>query len=162
MHMRDQAERHFAVTLTHLERFRFSSQAHEDRVTHGAPYVSDEPDPIGDASGPSTPALLASAVGHCLSASLYEMFRHAGIKVLSYETEATAVVALNDEGFTRIKRIDVCLKPVLAQESRNIQRCIDVFERYCTVCQSVRPAFPVDVKVEYRVIAQAVTTAVEA
>lgn len=161
MHMRDQDERHFAVTLTHLERFRFSSQSHEDGVLHGAPYISDEPDPIGDASGPSTPALLASAVGHCLSASLYEMFRHAGLKVLSYQTDATAVVALNAESLPRIRRIEVCLKPELAQASPNIQRCIDAFERYCTVCQSVRPAFPVVVKVDYRIISQS-TASVEA
>jgi uncharacterized OsmC-like protein len=159
MHMRDQEERHFAVSLTHLERFQFSSQAHEGGVPHGAPYRSDEPDPVGDASGPSTPALLASAVGHCLSASLYEMFRHAGLKVLSFETEAFSVVALNAEGFPRIKRIEVCLKPELAKASPNIERCIEVFERYCTVCQSVRPAFPVDVRVEYRVSIEAPTQA---
>lgn len=151
MHMRGQAERRFTVTLTHVVRFQFSSQAHEDGVLYGAPYLSDEPDPIGDCSGPPTPALLASAIGHCLSASLYEMFRHAGIGVLSYRTEAVAVVAPNAERLPRIKRVEVRLQPELDRESRNIQRCIDTFERHCTVCQSVRAAFPVDVTVDYRV-----------
>lgn len=159
MHMRGQDERFFSVTLRHTEKFRFVSQAHEEGVPHGAPYASDEPDPIGGNSGPSTPALLASAVGHCLSASLVETLRHAGIQVISLTTEATSVVAPNDEGNPRIRRIDVQIRPVVDKESRNIQRCIDVFENYCTVCQSIRSAVPVDVKVEWKVAEQLSETA---
>ena len=40
-----------------------------------------------------------------------------------------------------------------------ILEAIEVFERYCTVCQSVRPAFPVDVRVDYRVSTEAPTKA---
>lgn len=159
MHMRGQEERLFSVTLRHTEKFQFVSQAHEQGVLHGAPYPSDEPDPIGDNSGPSTPALLASAVGHCLSASLVETLRHAGIQVISLTTEATAVVAPNAEGNPRIRRIDVQIRPVVDKESRNVQRCIDVFENYCTVCQSIRNAVPVEVKVEWKAAEQPSVTA---
>lgn len=149
MHMRNQAERHFGARLEFVEKFQFRSQAFEGDVLHGAPVITDEPDPVGTNAGPSTPSMLAMAVGHCLSASLVETLRHAGLHVRSLTTEAIAVVHPNAEGNPRIKEIRVTIRPVLEKPSRNIQRCIDVFENYCTVCQSVRPAIPVHVDVPY-------------
>jgi uncharacterized OsmC-like protein len=149
MHMRNQAERHFGVHIDFVEGFKFRSQAFEGELEHGAPVLTDEPDPVGSNAGPSTPAMLAMAVGHCLSASLVETLRHAGIHVKELRTEAVSVVAPNDEGLPRIKQINVSIRPVVDKESGNIKRCIDVFEKYCTVCQSIRPAIPVHVEVPY-------------
>jgi len=149
MHMRNQAERHFGVHIDFVEGFKFRSQAFEGELHHGAPVWTDDPDPVGSQAGPSTPAMLAMAVGHCLSASLVETLRHAGIHVKELRTEAISVVAPNDEGLPRIKQINVSIRPVVDKESGNIKRCIDVFEKYCTVCQSIRPAIPVHVEVPY-------------
>jgi len=149
MHMRNQTERHFGVHIDFVEGFKFSSQAFEGELLHGAPVLTDEPDPVGSNVGPSTPAMLAMAVGHCLSASLVETLRHAGIHVKELRTEAISVVAPNEEGLPRIKQINVSIRPVVDKESGNIKRCIDVFEKYCTVCQSIRPAIPVHVEVPY-------------
>jgi uncharacterized OsmC-like protein len=149
MHMRNQTERHFGVHIDFVEGFKFSSQAFEGELLHGAPVLTDEPDPVGSNAGPSTPAMLAMAVGHCLSASLVETLRHAGIHVKELRTEAISVVAPNEEGLPRIKQINVSIRPVVDKESGNIKRCIDVFEKYCTVCQSIRPAIPVHVEVPY-------------
>jgi uncharacterized OsmC-like protein len=149
MHMRNQAERHFGAHIEFVEGFKFKSQAYEGDVAHGAPVLTDEPDPVGSNAGPSTPSMLAMAVGHCLSASLVETLRHAGIYVKALTTEAIAVVTPNAEGNPRIKQINVTIRPVLDKASGNIQRCIDVFENYCTVCQSIRPAIPVHVDVPY-------------
>ena len=155
MHMRNQAERHFGVDIEFLEGFKFKSQAFEGSTKHGAPVITDEPDPVGSNAGPSTPSMLAMAVGHCLSASLVETLRHAGIRVLSLSTQAVAVVTPNEDGNPRIKQINVTISPVLDKASGNIARCIAVFENYCTVCQSIRPAIPVHVDVPY-VVQQAV------
>jgi uncharacterized OsmC-like protein len=149
MHMRNQAERHFGVNIEFIEGFKFKSQAFEGDVQHGAAVITDEPDPVGSNAGPSTPAMLAMSVGHCLSASLVETLRHAGIHVVSLTTEAISVVAPNEQGLPRIKKINVVIRPVLPKASPNIKRCIDVFENYCTVCQSIRPAIPVRVEVPY-------------
>ena len=154
MHMRNQSERHFGARVEFVEGFKFRSQAFEGDALHGAPVVTDEPDPVGSNAGPSTPSMLAMAVGNCLSASLVETLRHAGIHVQSLTTEAIAVVTPNAEGNPRIQQITVTISPVLDKASRNIDRCIAVFENYCTVCQSIRPAIPVRVSVPY-VIRQA-------
>jgi uncharacterized OsmC-like protein len=157
MHMRGQDERHFGVRLRLLENFQFESQAYEGERLHGVPFRSDEPDPIGDAAGPSTPALLASAVGHCLTASLVEICRHAAFRLASVETDAVAVVAPNAEGLPRIKRIEVTITPTLTSRASDtmLKRCEGSFRRYCTVCSSLEPAFPVNVSVDWRLHADA-------
>jgi organic hydroperoxide reductase OsmC/OhrA len=150
MHMRNQKERRFQVNLKHQTGFRFVSQASEDGRLHGDPYVSDEPDPIGDASGPSTPALLASAIGHCLSASLLEALRHSHVEVLSFETEAVAVVKPNAEGLPRIDRVDVRLRPMVKDQSGRAEQCAKIFEKHCTVCSSLRKALDIRVSVDWQ------------
>lgn len=147
--MRGQSERRFGVHLTHLERYRFESQAAEDGRPHGATFTSDEPDPVGDASAPATPALLAAALGHCLSASLMETMRHAHLPVVGFEADAVAVVAPNDEGLPRVDRVDVVLRPQLSSPSARQERSADVFEKHCTVTSSVRTGIQVNVEVDW-------------
>ena len=150
MDMRGQDERHFAVKLTHLDGYRFSSQASEDGRAHGAPFVSDEPDPVGEASAPATPALLGAALGHCLSAALLEALRKARLPVLGEETEAVVVVRPNAEGLPRIDHVDVVIRPLLAAPETRMQRCADVFEKHCTVTSSVKDGLDVRVSVDFR------------
>jgi organic hydroperoxide reductase OsmC/OhrA len=149
--MRDQPERRFAVRLQHEGRYRFKSQASEDGVLHGPAFPSDEPDPVGENSGPSTPALLATALGHCLSASLLEALRHSHLEVMGCETDAVAIVIPNREGNPRIDHVDVTIRPRLRESSPRMQRCADVFENHCTVTQSVRQGVDVRVRVDYQV-----------
>ena len=151
MHMRGQQERHFVVKMTHQKNYQYLSQASEDGRLHGKPYLSDEPDPVGDAAGPSTPALLGSALGHCLSASLLEALKHSHVEVLGCETEAVAVVKPNSEGKPRIDHVDVTLRPHIAQSSPRVQRCEETFENYCTVTQSVKSGVEVRVKVDWQI-----------
>jgi uncharacterized OsmC-like protein len=152
MDMRGQEQRHFRVDLEHTGGYQFTSQAHEDDRRHGEPYVSDEPDPVGAASGPATPALLGSAIAHCLSASLLETLRHAHIPVQDFRAEVDAVVAPNEAGLPRIERVDVVLRPVLVTSSPRSRRCEEVFENHCTVTASVTQGIPVNVSVEWDVL----------
>lgn len=147
--MRGQAERNFTVTLHHEGGYRFVSQATENGRKHGDAFASDEPDPVGDASAPATPALLGAAVGHCLSASLLETMRHAHLPVTDLHTDVDAVVALGPEGLPRIHHIDVVLRPVLREPTARARRCEEVFERNCTVSSSVRQGIDVRVRVDW-------------
>jgi len=149
MDMRNQDHRHFRVDLYRTAGYRFVSQASEDGRPHGEPYPSDEPDPIGEASAPATPALLGSAIGHCLSASLVETLRHAHLPLEDFRTEVTAVVAPNDEGLPRISHVDVVLRPTLRERSGRTRRCAEVFEQHCTVTSSVRDGIDVRVRVDW-------------
>jgi organic hydroperoxide reductase OsmC/OhrA len=150
MDMRGQDHRNFSVSLRHTDGYRFVSQASEDGRYHGGPFSSDEPDPVGDASAPATPALLGAAVGHCLSASLLETLRHAHLPVHDLQTEVTAVVTPNQAGLPRIDHVDVVLRPVLSEPSGRTRRCAEVFERHCTVTSSVRDGIDIRVKVDWQ------------
>lgn len=152
MDMRGQEERHFVVHLEHQGDFRFLSQASEDERLHGSPFPSDEPDPIGAASAPSTPAMLGAALGHCLSASLVELLRRAHVELSGCGTEAVAVVAPNDEGLPRIKRVDVTISPRVADGASRTERCEELFQRYCTVTSSVKEGIDVNVRVRWEAL----------
>lgn len=152
MEMRGQLERRFDISMKHFDGFRFITQASEDGLPHGLPFPSDEPDPVGRNSGPATPALLATAVAHCLSASLLETSKKARLKIVGIETEATAVVMPNREGNPRIKRVEVKLFPVLTEDNPRRQRCEDVFQNYCTVSTSLKAAIDINVSVEWRIV----------
>ena len=151
MNMRNQKERRFSVNLAHQKNYEFLSQASEEGRMHGKPYVSDEPDPVGDNAGPSTPALLATALGHCLSASLLEVLRHSHINVLGCATEAVAVVKPNSEGNPRIDYVEVKVRPRLEGRNPRMNHCAEIFEKYCTVTSSVKRGIDVRVHVEWEI-----------
>lgn len=149
MDLRNQECREFHLDIEHVDGFRFVSQASEDGKPHGAHFYSDEPDPVGEASAPATPALLGAAVGHCLSASLLEALRHAHLDVRSFSTHVVSVVRADPQGLPRIDHVDVVIKPVLASFGARAQRCEEVFERYCTVSSSVRQGVDIRVRVDW-------------
>ncbi len=149
MDLRNQEKREFRVDLQHVDGYLFASQAAEDGTQHGAVFYSDEPDPVGAASAPATPALLGAAIGHCLSASLLETLRHSHLPVESLSTQVVSVVAPNSEGLPRIDHVDVVIKPVLAVYGPRTRRCEEVFERHCTVTSSVRQGVDIRVRVDW-------------
>lgn len=150
MDMRGQETRHFVVEMRHTDGFRFVSQAREGERRHGELFASDEPDPVGAASAPATPALLGAAIAHCLSASLLETLRHAHLPVHDFRSDVTAVVAPNPEGLPRIDHVDVVLRPTLAEPAGRTRRCEEVFEKHCTVTSSVRDGVDVRVRVDWQ------------
>jgi hypothetical protein len=149
MDLRNQESREFRLDLEHVGGYRFVSRASEDGAPHGEAFDSDEPDPVGAASAPATPALLGAAVGHCLSASLLEALRHAHLEVLGLTTEVVSVVRANADGLPRIDHVDVVIKPVLAAYAPRVRRCEEVFERHCTVTSSVREGVDIRVRVDW-------------
>jgi uncharacterized OsmC-like protein len=159
MDMRGADRREFHVDLRHTGGYQFTSQASEGGKPHGEEYVSDEPDPVGSASGPATPALLGSAIAHCLSASLLEALRHAHIPVEDFHTEVNAVVQPNEAGLPRIHHVDVVLRPFLREAAARTKRCEEVFEKHCTVTSSVKQGIAVNVSVDWVYLDSAVQSA---
>jgi uncharacterized OsmC-like protein len=149
MDLRNQESREFRMDLEHVGNYRFACRASEEGTPHGVAFNSDEPDPVGDASAPATPALLGAAVGHCLSASLLEALRHAHLEVTGMTTHVVSVVKANAEGLPRIDHVEVVIKPVLAEAAPRMRRCEEVFEKHCTVTSSVREGVDIRVRVDW-------------
>lgn len=113
-----------------------------------APLVVDEPAPLGAGSGPNPSRLLGTALGSCLGASLLFCLRKARIDVQGLRTTVEGELGRNARGRLRIRRMSVRLEPVIpvAQHDR-ITRCTEIFEDFCVVTASVRPAIELEVEV---------------
>lgn len=108
----------------------------------------DEIKPIGESTGPNPTRLLSAAVGHCLSSSLLFCLRKARVKVKDLETQVKANVVRNEEGYLRVKSLDVQIRLDVNEDDKSrVNRCLGIFENYCIVTQSVRQGLDVKVTV---------------
>jgi organic hydroperoxide reductase OsmC/OhrA len=113
------------------------------------PWVMDEPPPLGTGAGPSPSRLLVAAVANCLSSSALFCLRKARIDVRGMRTRAHATTARNESGRLRIAAITVVVQPVVAEEDvSRIARCLELFEDFCVVSQSVRAGIDISVSVD--------------
>jgi organic hydroperoxide reductase OsmC/OhrA len=113
------------------------------------PLLVDEPEPIGDGAGPGATRLLAAAVGNCLSASLLYCLRRARIDVEAMRTSVSASIERNEKGRLRINDMRVRIEPTVpADQQPRMRRCLELFEDFCVVTQSVREGLDVTVDVE--------------
>lgn len=142
--MKDRAQ----VRLTRERDFRFRVRFGGE----GAPaIVTDESPPLGDGAGPDPAALLAAAVGNCLASSLLFCTRKTRIDVGRLEAEVESTVGRNADGRLRITGMHVTLAPEVDRAAwERMGRCLDLYESFCMVTESVRQGIPVSVIVEPR------------
>ncbi len=136
----------FSVELEQQEGFEFRVRFDWPQVPE---LVLDEPEPLGRRAGPNAARLVAAAVANCLSASLVfclrTKFRQDPGPVRAM---ATGRLERNDKGRYRIAGIDVVLS--IAEKFGDLphqQRCLEQFEDFCVVTQSIRAGIPVSVSV---------------
>jgi len=137
------------VFTTRLERVR----DYEFRVKFDLPGVpdilTDEPEPVGKSAGPNPSRLLSAAVGNCLSSSLVFCLEKARIPVNNLKATVETVTRRNEQGRWRIAALKVKLHPLLSPEDLpRSKRCLELFEGFCVVTQSVRRGIDVRVDVE--------------
>jgi len=114
-----------------------------------ADLLLDEPEPLGHRHGPNAARLVAAAVGNCLSASLVFCLRtkfkeQAG----PVRASVTGRLERNERGRFRIAGLDVQIR--LAEDAgtlKHLERCLEQFEDFCIVTESVRKGIPVSVEV---------------
>jgi uncharacterized OsmC-like protein len=128
-------------------------QDYELRVKFAeAPYgdlLIDEPPPVGHNKGPNPSRLLAAAVGGCLSASLLFSARKLHLNVQGLHADVKVSHTRNEKGRLRIGKIEVEIAPTIEDhDEQKMQRCLELFEDFCVVTQSVRKGIDVSVKVK--------------
>lgn len=136
----------FAMTLELKDGYEFRVDFHQGNLP---PMVVDESPPIGQGHGPNPARLLAAAVADCLSASLLFCLRRSHIEVHALRASIVGSIVRNAQGRFRIGGLDVTIQPEVAEADRDrMQRCLDLFEDFCIVTQSVRDGIDVKVGVE--------------
>jgi uncharacterized OsmC-like protein len=130
-----------------------SIQDYEFRVKFAdAPYGGlsmDEPPPVGHNKGPNPSRLLATAVGGCMSASLLFSARKLRLNVQGLHADVKVSHTRNEKGRLRIGKIEVEIAPTIEDpDEHKMQRCLEMFEDFCIVTQSVRNGIDVSVKVK--------------
>lgn len=113
-------------------------------------FVMDEPAPLGNLDGPNASLVLAASVANCLSASLLFCLSKSKIGVEDIETEAEPRSERNEQGYWRVKHVEVSIKAKLREpaDRNRVSRCLEIFENYCVVTGAVRSGIGVDVKVD--------------
>lgn len=140
----------FELSLTLEDGYRFTVEFDQEGVP---PLLLDEPPPLGEGSGPNAARILAAAVGNCLSASLLFCMQKVRIESRKITTTVQGTLVRNAEGRFRIGEIRALIEPSLTpEEQERISRCLDVFEDYCIVTESVRRGVDVLVEVQPRTI----------
>lgn len=135
----------FRLELEQLQDFEF-------RVKFDWPGVSelllDEPAPMGRSAGPNAARLVGTAVANCLSASLLFCLRKFKQAPGRLGAEVTGELARNERGRMRIGRFDVTIRvDGAAAEIGHFDRCLQQFEDFCIVTESIRHGIPVGVRV---------------
>lgn len=136
----------FTLTLDLKQGYKFSVDFQHPGIPS---LLMDEPPPLGEDHGPNASRILAAAVGKCLSASALFCLRKARLPVKGMRTSVQASLARNEQGRLRIAGIQVKIQPEVAPEDRDrMGRCMELFEEFCVVTQSVRRGIDVKVDVE--------------
>lgn len=116
-------------------------------VAGAASITLDEAAPLGTGAGPTPAALLAAAIGGCLSASLTLCLNKAHLEPDAVNAHVTARMGRNEAGRLRIEGIDVQLTPCLATaDEKRLDRCKALYEDFCIVTESVRHGIPINVR----------------
>ena len=129
-------DRSFQISLTLGEGYEMAADFGLPGVP---PLLLDEPAPLGDAHGPNAARVLASAVGNCLASSLLFCLRKARVDVHELRVTVDGTMTRNERGRLRIAQLQVRLAPVVPAEQRGrMARCLELYEDFCLVTQSVR------------------------
>ena len=139
------SEKSFVTKLELTDGYKFDVKYDVDYIPN---LVVDETKPEGEGSGPDPTRLLSTAVGHCLSSSLIYCLNKARIPIKKLETTATTNLFRNEKGRLRIGSIDIQIDlKVNPEDKTRVNRCLTLFEDYCTVTQSIRKGIQVNVNI---------------
>jgi uncharacterized OsmC-like protein len=140
------SEKNIITKLQLIEGYKFNVKSDLEYIPE---LIVDETKPDGEGSGPNPTRLLSTAVGHCMSSSLIYCLKKARIPIKSLNTTVTTNLYRNENGRLRIKSIDLEINLTVKEEDKNrLNRCLTLFEDYCTVTQSIRKGIQVNVQIK--------------
>lgn len=134
----------FAIRVEEIDGFDFRVKFDKEQF---AELRLDEPPPLGHDHAPNAARILAAAIGNCLAASLVFCLRKAGQTSAGVSADVAVDIVRNEARRLRIGKVDVTLHTTL-ESAEALGPCIETFEDFCIVTQSVRRGIDVAVHVD--------------
>jgi uncharacterized OsmC-like protein len=136
----------FDVELEQLSGYEFKVKFDNPAF---AELLLDEPAPLGGDKGPNASRLIGAAVANCLSASLVFCLAGKFKQPLGpLRTQVRGELVRNPQNRLRIGRLDVTIHLLdNAADVKHLERCLEQFEDFCVVTESVRHGIAVGVRV---------------
>jgi uncharacterized OsmC-like protein len=133
------------VTITRQSGYQFLI----DFAPGMAQWGTDEPPPLGQATGPAPNHMLMAAVANCLCASLIFALQKFKQDPGQLVATVTAEMGRNESNRLRIQGIQVRIQlGAHAADLGHLERVLAQFEEFCTVSMSVRQGIAIDVQVD--------------
>ena len=140
------SEKNIVTKLQLIDGYKFNVEFDVDYIPD---LLVDETKPDGEGSGPNPTRLLSAAVGHCMSSSLIYCLKKARIPINHLDTAVKTNLYRNENGRLSIRSIDLNIHLKIKKEDKNrLNRCLTLFEDYCTVTQSIRKGIQVNVQIQ--------------
>jgi uncharacterized OsmC-like protein len=136
----------FTTSLDQVKDYEFTVSFDKEAL---GKLTMDEPAPLGTEKGPNASRVLSSAVGHCLTASLIFCLQKSRIPLKHVATKVHTTLARNEAGRWRVQgiKVDINADPLNEQDRDRMKRCLEMFEDFCIVTQSVRKGINVEAAV---------------
>lgn len=135
----------FELSLEQLEGYEFKVAFDKAAFPE---WHTDEPPPLGKDAGPNPARVLAVSIANCLSASLIFCMSKKGEKVSGVKARVQVETVRNEQKRLRIGAVNVTIQAPVTRDSQALLACLDTFEDFCVVTQSVRAGMKVNVNVE--------------
>lgn len=136
----------FSISIDQVQDYEFRVAFDKQQL---AALTIDEPPPLGNDAGPNPSRLLAAAIGGCLSASLLFCARKSRVQLGNIHSEIKVRIMRGENRRLRIGKVEVSIEPELNEQDRGrMERCVGLFEDFCTVTQSIRDGIDVEIKVK--------------
>ncbi|MFW6196745.1 MAG: OsmC family protein [Thermoplasmatota archaeon] len=134
------------VEMENLEGYKFKVKF--DKESMGEIITDETKEVGGEGEGPNPSRLLAASTLNCLMASLIFCLKKKKVELSSLEGEVTGKIERVDKRL-RVTEFDVKIDPGIDEEDKEkLKKCIDIFENYCVVTQSIKNGIDVNVDVE--------------
>ncbi len=146
--MTDSHRIEYELSMVKLDDYKFIVDFNKDSIPN---LFMDESEDIpgGEGKGPTASMLIAAAIGNCLSASLQFCLTKKKNKVNELKTKVVIFRERNKEGFWRISEANVTITPDIENtEDSSVQRCIEIFRKYCIVSSSLEAGIKINVNIE--------------
>ena len=111
--------------------------------------MDEPPDLGGSGKGPNASRMVVAGVANCLGASLLFCLQKSRVEMDGFSVRATGTVTRNERGRLRLTgiRIEPLVRMATGADAKRLQRCLEMYEDYCIVTESMRQGVPVEAQV---------------